>query len=147
MSFKSLHEKQIQNLEEFQSTVRGWLKQLRPGDVLLLQGDLAAGKTEAVKQLAALYGLAEANSPTFALHQRYQNQKMTIDHWDLYRLQGEDELESSGFWDQFAAKNAIVAIEWSERLQYEWLPLDWRCFRLCIKVQGNLRHLLFEVKN
>lgn len=86
---------------------------VRPGDVVLLHGDLGAGKTAFVRGLARGLGASpdEVSSPTFTLVQEYRG-RVTLYHVDLYRLKpievadlGLDEL----------TEGAVVAIEWAER--------------------------------
>jgi tRNA threonylcarbamoyladenosine biosynthesis protein TsaE len=93
--------------ERFSSRLRG-------GDVLLLHGDLGAGKTAFVRGLARGLGAApdEVSSPTFTLIQEYRG-RVTLYHVDLYRLQ-PIEVADLGL-DELISGDAIVAIEWAER--------------------------------
>jgi tRNA threonylcarbamoyladenosine biosynthesis protein TsaE len=93
--------------ERFSSRLRG-------GDVLLLHGDLGAGKTAFVRGLARGLGAApdEVSSPTFTLIQEYRG-RVTLYHVDLYRLQ-PIEVADLGL-DELTSGDAIVAIEWAER--------------------------------
>lgn len=97
--------------------------------LLLLEGPVGAGKTELVKALTRSMNLAESASPSFAIHHRYGN----MDHVDLYRLQNEDDLESTGFWDLFGQEDGLVVIEWSDRLNQELLPLNWSKIKVVIE--------------
>lgn len=87
---------------------------LRAGDVVLLHGDLGAGKTAFVRGLARGLGAApeEVSSPTFTLIQEYRG-RLTLYHVDLYRLQ-PIEAGDLGL-DELAERDGIVAIEWAER--------------------------------
>lgn len=89
---------------------------LAPGAVILLSGDLGAGKTAFVRGLAE--GLAldpdEVTSPTFTLVHEYRGGRLPLIHVDLYRLD-RAELDEIGL-DQDLAAKGVVAVEWSERL-------------------------------
>lgn len=91
-------------------------KDLRPGAVILLKGDLGAGKTAFVRGLAE--GLSinpdDVTSPTFTLVHEYRGGRLPLIHVDLYRLDRAD-LDDIGL-DQDLANDGIVAIEWPERL-------------------------------
>lgn len=88
---------------------------LRPGDLVLLAGDLGSGKTALARaMIRALLqdpGL-EVPSPTFALVQPYEGRGRVVLHADLYRLATEREIEELGLFDR---PEAIVLVEWPER--------------------------------
>lgn len=91
---------------------------LRPPKLILLRGELGAGKTTLVKGLAATLGAADlenVTSPTFTLVHEYKGHKVRIFHLDLYRLESETELEGIGLWELADAGDALVLIEWGER--------------------------------
>jgi len=88
---------------------------LRPGDVVLLYGDLGAGKTAFVRGLARGIGANpdDVSSPTFTLVQEYAGPRLTLFHVDLYRL-APAEIDDLGLED-LVSGNGVVAIEWAER--------------------------------
>lgn len=89
----------------------------QPGDLILLKGDLGAGKSTfartAIRALADDAAL-EVPSPTYTIIQAYETRKGTIVHADLYRVSGEDEIEALG-WDE-TTEGTIVMVEWPDRL-------------------------------
>jgi tRNA threonylcarbamoyladenosine biosynthesis protein TsaE len=91
--------------------------QLRPGDVVLLHGDLGAGKTTMVQGIGMALGTRErAQSPTFSLVVDTPLPDGTVlRHIDLYRLEGLEELDALGFEDLTNDDRAITLIEWPER--------------------------------
>ncbi len=90
---------------------------LEPGDVLLLSGDLGAGKTTLVKAIAQGLGIdhREVTSPTFTLIHEYPEGRVPLVHADIYRLGDAAEVEETGLFEYWGAENA-VAIEWAEKL-------------------------------
>jgi tRNA threonylcarbamoyladenosine biosynthesis protein TsaE len=86
---------------------------LKPGDVIALYGGLGAGKTVFAKGIAKGLDITdEVTSPTFTLLRQYQG-RLALCHFDLYRIEDDQELEHIGFFDYLGGDNVCV-IEWPE---------------------------------
>jgi tRNA threonylcarbamoyladenosine biosynthesis protein TsaE len=88
-----------------------------PPKLVLLRGDLGAGKTTLVKGIAAGFGAAteyEVTSPTFTLVHEYRGSTATLYHIDLYRVDTQRELETLGL-DDLIAEDSVLLIEWGEK--------------------------------
>lgn len=93
-------------------------KQLAPPKLVLLRGDLGAGKTTMVKGIAAAFDAAEqedVTSPTFTLIHEYRGPKVTVYHIDLYRIETERELATLGIDELLREDHSLVVIEWGEK--------------------------------
>mgnify|MGYP000844384845 FL=1 len=95
---------------------------LREGDVLVLTGDLGAGKTQLTKGIARGMGVSgDVTSPTFTIEMVYEGERMPLYHFDLYRLVDTSELEDIGLYDVLGGDGPCV-IEWGERFVDEIGP-------------------------
>jgi tRNA threonylcarbamoyladenosine biosynthesis protein TsaE len=108
---------------------------LSAGSVVLLFGELGAGKTAFVRGLAEGLGVGseDVSSPTFTIMQEYRGGRLPLFHVDLYRLNGAREIEDLGL-EEIAA-GGVLAIEWAERLP--WPPPD--AVRVTIEHTGETR--------
>jgi tRNA threonylcarbamoyladenosine biosynthesis protein TsaE len=90
--------------------------QLRPGTIILISGDLGAGKTAFVRGVAEGLGVdpADVSSPTFTLIQEYSGGRVRLQHVDLYRLTPA-EADDLGL-DELTLGDVVTAIEWPDRL-------------------------------
>jgi len=106
---------QTKSEEETMRVARDLAASLAPGDVVLLFGDLGAGKTVFVRGLAEGVGAdpEDVTSPTFTLIQEYRG-RLPLYHVDLYRIEQGREVDDLGL-DELGA-GAVLAIEWAERL-------------------------------
>jgi tRNA threonylcarbamoyladenosine biosynthesis protein TsaE len=102
--------------EETRAIAARLARDMSPGAVVLLSGDLGAGKTAFVRGLAEGLGLdaGDVTSPTFTLVHEYRGGRLPLIHVDLYRLDAAD-LAEIGLDDDLAA-SGVVAVEWPERL-------------------------------
>jgi len=110
-----------QSAEETIAAGRKIAAALQPPLLLLLRGDLGAGKTTLVKGIAEAYGAAEADevtSPTFTLLHEYMGEQdgkpLLLCHLDLYRVDDERQLAGIGL-DEMPAPDSIVLVEWGEK--------------------------------
>ena len=118
---------------------------LRPGTVICLDGDLGAGKTLFVQNLAASLGVqGEVTSPTFNLMNLYEDGRLPLVHFDLYRLEQEYELDEIGFYDYVENPDGLVLIEWAEKFP-ECLPEDHIALQIQRTDVENERVLVFSL--
>jgi tRNA threonylcarbamoyladenosine biosynthesis protein TsaE len=106
MEYISISE---QNTREI---AREYAKTLKSGDVVLLRGELGAGKTAFMKGIADYFNVGEVTSPTYAYLNVYGEY---IYHYDCYRLSSGEDAELLGLTDYFGGDN-ICFIEWSENI-------------------------------
>ena len=127
--------------KETEAVGRALAETLQAGTLLALRGDLGAGKTAFVRGLAAGLGYTgRVTSPTFTIVNEYEGD-LPLFHFDLYRLDSEDELYDIAF-DEYLARRGVCAVEWSERapeimataqLQVTILRLDENTRRITVE--------------
>jgi tRNA threonylcarbamoyladenosine biosynthesis protein TsaE len=116
--------------EETAAVGRELAATLSAGDVLLLYGDLGAGKTAFVRGLAEGLGVSrdEVSSPTFTLIQEYRGGRLALFHADLYRIDDPREFDELGL-DEIAL-DGVLAIEWAEKLAARLTPSRYAAVRI-----------------
>ncbi len=120
-----------QSAEETRKWAEEYAKSLRAGDVVLLDGEMGAGKTVIAQGIARGLGIFEnVTSPTYAYVNSYEDR---LFHFDCYRICSERQAFELGFADYFE-QNAICLVEWSENIQ-GLLPPD--CKRVTVKKCGE----------
>ena len=117
-------------------------KLLKKGDIIAIQGTLAAGKTTITKGIAAALGITETiTSPTFCLISEYQG-TMPLYHMDVYRLDGTEDFINLGT-DDMLYGDGVSIIEWSEKIMDE-LPSNTIVLKITPQDDGSR---LIEIDN
>ena len=102
--------------EETQALGARLAEALDAGRVVAFTGDLGAGKTAFVSGMARALGVEErVTSPTFTIVNEYEGGRLPLFHFDMYRLDGADELFHIG-WEDYLARGGVCAVEWSENV-------------------------------
>ncbi|MBR3144466.1 MAG: tRNA (adenosine(37)-N6)-threonylcarbamoyltransferase complex ATPase subunit type 1 TsaE [Clostridia bacterium] len=105
------------NVNETKKIAAELSSSLKGGETVALFGDLGAGKTYFVKGLAEGLGFTgEVTSPTFNIVNEYLGGKFDIYHFDMYRITGWDDLDSTGFFE-YISSGGITVTEWSENIE------------------------------
>ena len=108
IKYSSHNERETENIGESLAAL------LQAGDVVAYLGDLGAGKTAFTRGLARGLGYeGRVTSPTFTIVNEYEG-RLPIFHFDMYRLEDEDELFDIG-WEDYLNRGGVCAVEWSER--------------------------------
>lgn len=115
-------------------------KTCKKGDIVLLFGDLGAGKTVFAKGFVSYFSKAQVVSPTFTIVNTYKGD-INIYHFDLYRINSVEELEEIGF-EEYLYSDGICLIEWPERAK-ELLPRNLIKVSI-IKKGDNQREIIVE---
>lgn len=111
----------INNLDELNHFANVLVRHLEPSDLILLNGDLGAGKTTLTQFIGKHLGVKRnINSPTFNIIKSYKGSNLKLHHMDCYRL--EDSDEDLGF-DEYFQDEDITIIEWSQFIQ-DLLPKE-----------------------
>ena len=117
---------------------------LSGGEIVLLNGDLGAGKTTFTKGLAKALGVTEeVTSPTFTIMNVYESGRLKLNHLDMYRVESEDELYELGVSESVGEENSVSVIEWNKLTD-----LEGKIFVVDIKALGeNEREFFVTMKN
>jgi tRNA threonylcarbamoyladenosine biosynthesis protein TsaE len=133
--------------EETTQLGRELAAKLRPGSIVLLRGDLGAGKTTLVKGIAEGFQAASAGdvtSPTFTLIHEYRGPEVTLYHIDLYRIDTQRELDTLAL-DDLIDPKSILLIEWGEKFARFTRERD---AEIAIElVGGDNRRIIFNSSN
>ena len=106
-----------QSVEETQSLAKKLAKNVIPGSIISLVGELGTGKTTFTKGFARQMGIKDhVTSPTFKLVSEYQGEKYKLNHIDAYRMNGPEDFLNIGGEEYLTSKNSITIIEWGDLL-------------------------------
>ena len=127
------------SLQDTINFAKGYAKTLNPGDVVVLYGDLGAGKTAFTKGIVEYFsnGQEVAVSPTFTIVNQY-NCSPPVYHFDFYRINSEDELFAIGI-EEYLYGNGICVIEWPERAPNILADINYKI--VTIKKHNNKREI------
>ncbi len=130
------------SLAETQAAAQEIAQLLSGTEVLAFFGDLGAGKTTFIRYLCQALGVEdEVTSPTFAMVHEYQSGPFPVYHFDMYRVDGEDSLFSTGYYDYLGT--GLLLIEWSENIE-SLLPPDALRLTLSYGEQADIRIIELE---
>ena len=115
----------IKNEEETRRFGLDLAHELKAGDVVALMGDLGTGKTALTRYIAEGLGItARVNSPTFTIVKEYREGRLSLFHFDVYRVSDPDELFNIGA-DEYFYGDGVCVVEWADLIE-ELLPEDTR---------------------
>jgi tRNA threonylcarbamoyladenosine biosynthesis protein TsaE len=116
-----------ESVEQTETIAADLARRFLGGEVVALEGDLGAGKTQFVRGL--LRGLngdpRSVSSPTFVLLNIYKSGRLALYHLDAYRISGSDDFEAIGF-TELLEQAGVVAVEWPQRVQSLLPPKTWQ---------------------
>ena len=89
---------------------------------IAMRGEMGVGKTAFVRGFASYFGIRGVKSPTYSIVNEHKSDAASIFHFDMYRVESEDDLLSVGFYD-YLSRNGYSIVEWSENID-EFIPSD-----------------------
>ena len=141
-------ERSINSIKELEQFASELTEIIHPNSVILLNGEMGAGKTSFVQAFSRLSGVKQAvRSPTFIVHSEYKaNKNLEIHHLDLYRLENPSELKELNIKDSLN-DDSYIFIEWADKFEDELKELfsDKNVYKLDFEiVDENIRSIKFE---
>ena len=141
------------SVEETQQLARAISDRVQPGDVILLVGDLGAGKSEFTRGLAQGLGVtATVTSPSFTILNVYDDGRIPLYHFDWYRLNSVEELYEMGM-EEFLGGDGVAVVEWPSQcpeaipethLAIRLTPVDETTRDVTITPMGGFREISLE---
>ncbi len=134
-------EKTVLQEEETKTLAKSFANEINSGKIIVINGELGAGKTFFVKSAVSIWGVENASSPSFAIVNIYYGEKKVY-HFDFYRLKNKEELFDIGFNDYINDPDAVIFIEWGNLIP-DVLPKS----RIEINIEtpeGSIRNFRFD---
>ncbi len=129
------------SVEATEKIAAEFAKKLNMGNFVAMYGDLGVGKTAFVRGMAqTLTPSADVHSPTYAIVNEYYGANTRLCHFDMYRIQNEDDLYSIGFYDY---TDCIIVAEWCEKIPFA-LPDSYYRVEI-LKKEANNRQISIEL--
>lgn len=140
--------------EETRSLGRRLAALLQPNDVLILCGDMGAGKSELTRGIARGLGINDyITSPTFTILQVHEGGRLPLFHYDWYRIEDSGELYELSL-DEYLHMNGVAVVEWAERapdavpddyLEITIIPVSDEERRIKFRPCGQFREIMLEL--
>lgn len=117
-------------------------RRVKGGDIIAYTGDLGSGKTTITRGICIGMSIGDdVTSPTFALVNEYRGENISLIHFDMYRINSADDLETTGFFD-YMEDDTVLAVEWSENIADE---LPENCIMVNFeRVSDNVRKITVD---
>ncbi len=107
---------EVNNIDGTKQVASDFAKKLKKGDIVCMYGDLGAGKTEFVRQMARVFGIEDyITSPTFTIVNEYKGD-IDLYHFDVYRIADSDEMFEIGY-EEYIDGDGICVIEWAQFIE------------------------------
>lgn len=133
---------EIDSLSELKNVAQEVIESLEGRTVVLLRGEMGAGKTTLISRIAAYLGAEDTvTSPTFALVNQYEGSECRIYHFDFYRIEEIEEVFDLGYEEYFYSGD-LCFVEWPEKIE-PLLPDDAMTVRITV---GDDEHRIFEIE-
>lgn len=133
---------EIDSLSELKNVAQQVVELLEGRTVVLLRGEMGAGKTTLISRIAAYLEAEDVvTSPTFALVNQYEGRKCRIFHFDFYRIEEIEEVFDLGYEEYFYSGD-LCLVEWPEKIE-PLLPDDAMTVRITV---GDDEHRIFEIE-
>jgi tRNA threonylcarbamoyladenosine biosynthesis protein TsaE len=133
---------EIDSLSELKDVAQEVVESLEGRTVVLLRGEMGAGKTTLISRIAAYLGAEDTvTSPTFALVNQYEGTECCIYHFDFYRIEEIEEVFDLGYEEYFYSGD-LCLVEWPEKIE-PLLPDDAMTVRITV---GEDEHRIFEIE-